>query len=117
MKGDEVDGDHVIIQRQSQKDRDNPTRVTPAYSGTPTPIGDITHGSRYYDDLAVPLAPVLGSAHASDVQNIYGAGELTDYLVQFAVHLDPNGGSSPQWPQYTTSPHLMTAKSRIQLQL
>ncbi|KAH9068091.1 Alpha/Beta hydrolase protein [Lactarius deliciosus] len=53
--------------------------------------------------------PVLGSAHGSDVQNIYGPGELTDYLIHFATHLDPNGGSSPQWPQYTTSsPQLMT---------
>lgn len=58
--------------------------------------------------------PVLGSAHGSDVQNIYGAGELTDYLIHFATHLDPNGGSSPQRPQYTTSagghssPQLMT---------
>ncbi|KAH9039114.1 carotenoid ester lipase precursor [Lactarius pseudohatsudake] len=39
--------------------------------------------------------PVLGSAHGSDVQNIYGAGELTDYLIHFATHLDPNGGSLP----------------------
>ncbi|KAH8986603.1 carotenoid ester lipase precursor [Lactarius akahatsu] len=36
-------------------------------------------------------------------------GELTDYLIHFATHLDPNGGSSPQWSQYTTSlPQLMT---------
>ncbi|KAH9176107.1 Alpha/Beta hydrolase protein [Lactarius sanguifluus] len=43
--------------------------------------------------------PVLGSAHGSD----------EDYLIHFATHLDPNGGSSPQWPQCTTSsPQLMT---------
>ncbi|KAH9027863.1 carotenoid ester lipase precursor [Lactarius hengduanensis] len=40
---------------------------------------------------------VLGSAHGSDVQNIYGAGELTDYLIHFATHLDPNGGSLPSF--------------------
>jgi acetylcholinesterase len=47
--------------------------------------------------------PVLGSLHGSDIPNIYGPGELTDYLIHFATNLDPNGGSSPQWPQYTTS--------------
>jgi acetylcholinesterase len=32
-----------------------------------------------------------------------------DYLIHFATYLDPNGGSSPPWPQYTTaSPQLMT---------
>ena len=53
--------------------------------------------------------PVLGSFHGSDVLNIYGGGDLTDYLIHFATNLDPNGGLSPQWPQYTTSsPQLMT---------
>ncbi|KAH9001906.1 carotenoid ester lipase precursor [Lactarius hatsudake] len=40
--------------------------------------------------------PVLGSAHGTDIRNIYGTGELTDYLIHFATHLDPNSGSSPQ---------------------
>jgi carboxylesterase type B len=32
-----------------------------------------------------------------------------DYLIHFATNLDPNGGSSPWWPQYTTEcPDLMT---------
>jgi acetylcholinesterase len=32
-----------------------------------------------------------------------------DYLIHFATNLDPNGGSSPRWPQYTiASPQLMT---------
>ncbi len=53
--------------------------------------------------------PVLGSLHGSDIQNIYGGGDLTNYLIQFATNLDPNGGLSPQWPRYTTSsPQLMT---------
>jgi acetylcholinesterase len=47
--------------------------------------------------------PILGSLHGSDILNIYGPGELTDYLIHFATNLDPNGGSSVQWPQYTTS--------------
>jgi acetylcholinesterase len=53
--------------------------------------------------------PVLGSAHGSDLRYTYGPGELLDYLIHFATHLDPNGGSSPQWPAYTpASPQLMT---------
>jgi acetylcholinesterase len=32
-----------------------------------------------------------------------------DYLIYFVTSLDPNGGSSPWWPQYTTAcPDLMT---------
>ncbi|KAH9030327.1 carotenoid ester lipase precursor [Lactarius pseudohatsudake] len=53
--------------------------------------------------------PVLGSFHGSDNLNIYGGGDLTDYLIHFATNLDPNGGLSPQWPQYTAwSRQLMT---------
>jgi acetylcholinesterase len=47
--------------------------------------------------------PILGSVHGSDILNIYGPGELTDYLIHFATNLDPNGGSSVQWPQYIAS--------------
>ncbi|KAH9060191.1 carotenoid ester lipase precursor [Lactarius vividus] len=48
--------------------------------------------------------PILGSAHASDILNLYGGGDLTDYLIHFATNLDPNGcGLGPQWPRYTTS--------------
>ncbi|KAF8260204.1 carotenoid ester lipase precursor [Lactarius quietus] len=47
--------------------------------------------------------PFLGSVHGSDIQNIYGPGDLTDYLIHFVTNLDPNGGASPQWPQYTTA--------------
>ncbi len=53
--------------------------------------------------------PVLGSVHSSDILNMYGGGDLTDYLINFATNLDPNGGLSPRWPQYTLkSPQLMT---------
>jgi acetylcholinesterase len=53
--------------------------------------------------------PLLGSVHGSDLLYTYGPGELMDYLIHFATNLDPNGGSSPQWPQYTNgSPQLMT---------
>lgn len=47
--------------------------------------------------------------HASDILNVYGIGEMREYLVHFANTLDPNGGSLPQWPAYTTaSPKLLT---------
>jgi len=47
--------------------------------------------------------PILGSLHSSDILDIYGPGDLTDYLIHFATNLDPNGGASAQWPQYMTS--------------
>ncbi|RDB14741.1 Lipase 4 [Hypsizygus marmoreus] len=49
------------------------------------------------------VLPILGSVHASDILNIYGGGELTDYLIRFAVNLDPNSKTGLQWPKYTTS--------------
>jgi acetylcholinesterase len=53
--------------------------------------------------------PILGSFHGSDILNIYGGGDLTDFLIQFATHLNPNGVLSPHWPRYTpSSPQLMT---------
>ncbi|KAH9012205.1 Alpha/Beta hydrolase protein, partial [Lactarius hengduanensis] len=53
--------------------------------------------------------PILGSAHGSDIAIIYGGEDLTDYLIHFTTNLNPNGGSSPQWPRYTTSsPQLLT---------
>ena len=53
--------------------------------------------------------PLLGAVHGSDIPNIYGDGDLTDFLINFATNLDPNCGLSPEWPRYTTSsPQLMT---------
>ncbi|KAI0044198.1 carotenoid ester lipase precursor [Auriscalpium vulgare] len=53
--------------------------------------------------------PALGSVHGSDILNVYGPGDMTDYLVRFATNLDPNGGSNLNWPKYTTaSPNLLT---------
>ncbi|KAH9061817.1 alpha beta-hydrolase [Lactarius deliciosus] len=53
--------------------------------------------------------PILGSVHGSDIAIIYGGQDLTDYLIHFATNLNPNGGSGPQWPRYTTSsPQLLT---------
>ncbi|KAI0804500.1 carotenoid ester lipase precursor [Irpex lacteus] len=53
--------------------------------------------------------PDLGAYHGNDMPNVYGPGELTDYLINFVNHLDPNGNGSAYWPQYTpTNPTLMT---------
>ncbi|KAI0704340.1 carotenoid ester lipase precursor [Cytidiella melzeri] len=53
--------------------------------------------------------PVLGSYHGQDIANFYGPGDMTDYLVNFVNHHNPNGGGLLQWPQYTrASPQLMT---------
>ncbi|KAH9935220.1 carotenoid ester lipase precursor [Epithele typhae] len=53
--------------------------------------------------------PLLGSFHATDKLNSFGGGELTDYLVNFATGLDPNGKTVPAWPQYSVAePKLMT---------
>ncbi len=44
-----------------------------------------------------------------DVSDIYDGGELTDYLINFVNHLDPNGDTGIHWPQYTPSaPKLLT---------
>ncbi|KAI0265652.1 Alpha/Beta hydrolase protein [Gloeopeniophorella convolvens] len=47
--------------------------------------------------------------HSSDLQNVYGPGDMTDYLIRFAANLDPNGNTNIHWPQYTNeSPQLLT---------
>ena len=40
--------------------------------------------------------------HGSDLLNVFFNGELTDYLIRFTNHLDPNGGGLHHWPQYDT---------------
>jgi len=53
--------------------------------------------------------PFLGALHVSDILNIYFDGELTDYLINFATTLNPNGNTVPNWPAYTTkTPNMMT---------
>ncbi|KAF7309409.1 Carboxylic ester hydrolase [Mycena indigotica] len=55
------------------------------------------------------LTPFLGSFHFTDILNIYFDGELTDYLINFANNLNPNGRTVPNWPAYTTAnPNMMT---------
>ncbi|EGN97919.1 hypothetical protein SERLA73DRAFT_109200 [Serpula lacrymans var. lacrymans S7.3] len=53
--------------------------------------------------------PFLGSFHASDILDVYGPSDMTDYLINFVTNLDPNGATGISWPQYTTAaPNLMT---------
>ncbi|KAJ7485724.1 carotenoid ester lipase precursor [Mycena latifolia] len=53
--------------------------------------------------------PIIGSFHGSDLLNIYFGGELTDYLINFATTLNPNGPTVPHWPAYTVAtPNMMT---------
>lgn len=41
--------------------------------------------------------------HGSDISNFYGGGELTDYLINFIVSLDPNAPSTPSPSSNTTN--------------
>ena len=46
----------------------------------------------------------LCQTHGSDLSNVYGPGDMTDYLVHFVNHGDPNGvgadGRLLRWPRY-----------------
>ncbi|KAF8907652.1 carotenoid ester lipase precursor [Gymnopilus junonius] len=53
--------------------------------------------------------PTLGSFHVTDLLNVYGGEELTNYLVRFVTTLNPNGFGNVMWPQYTPqSPQMLT---------
>jgi len=55
--------------------------------------------------------PFLGSLHASDLVNVYGGADMTDFLINFVNSLDPNGPTTLSWPKYdptSSSPQLMT---------
>ena len=45
--------------------------------------------------------PILGSLHASDILDVYGGGEMGDYLIHFVNNLNPNSAALLQWPKYT----------------
>ncbi|KAF9224035.1 alpha/beta-hydrolase [Gyrodon lividus] len=46
--------------------------------------------------------PYLGSYQGSDLPDMFGPGDMTDYLIGFVANLDPNGNTGVQWPKYTT---------------
>ncbi|KAI0629975.1 carotenoid ester lipase precursor [Trametes polyzona] len=53
--------------------------------------------------------PILGSAHATDILNVYAGGDMADYVINFVNNLNPNGKTVLSWPQYSTSsPQLLT---------
>ena len=45
---------------------------------------------------------VAFQAHATDLVNSFGVGELRDYVIRFTNNLDPNGnkGLGVPWPQW-----------------
>jgi len=45
--------------------------------------------------------PIFGSAHVSDLLEIYRGGPLVTSLINFVNHLDPNGESGNRWPRYS----------------
>lgn len=47
--------------------------------------------------------PGVGSAHITDILNVYGGGDLADYLINFAHNLNPNGQGLLSWPTYSTA--------------
>ncbi|KAH8813521.1 carotenoid ester lipase precursor [Flagelloscypha sp. PMI_526] len=55
-----------------------------------------------YNNKKNKLLPFLGAAHATDILDIYGESDLTEYFIQFCVSLDPNTGKAGlrNWPQY-----------------
>ncbi|GJE92593.1 Lipase 4 [Phanerochaete sordida] len=54
-----------------------------------------------YLNKRLKATPGLGSAHATDLLNVYGPGDMTDYLVNFVNNLDPNGPGLLHWPAFT----------------
>ncbi|EMD33609.1 hypothetical protein CERSUDRAFT_117711 [Gelatoporia subvermispora B] len=47
--------------------------------------------------------PFVGATDLSDLLNLYGPGDLTDYLINFVARGNPNNGSGFFWPQWTKS--------------
>ncbi|KAI0699605.1 carotenoid ester lipase precursor [Cerioporus squamosus] len=43
----------------------------------------------------------LGATHTTELPNVFGGGDMTDFLVRFVNTLDPNGGPQIDWPAYT----------------
>ncbi|KAG6836786.1 hypothetical protein H0H93_003207 [Arthromyces matolae] len=66
--------------------------VTPQYKRIAAFMGDVNKERK--------ALPILGTAHATDLLDIYALGPMTPYLIRFASTLDPNPTSSLQWPKY-----------------
>ncbi|KAI0628193.1 carotenoid ester lipase [Trametes polyzona] len=61
----------------------------------------------------------MGATHTTELANVFGGGDMTDFLVRFVNTLDPNGGHDIHWPEYTTkSPQLLVfANGRKKLEV
>lgn len=64
--------------------------------------------TREHPNKLSAYSPRDSQMHASDVPYFYGDGELTDYLINFIVTLDPNSSSgnvttkaTTPWPKWT----------------
>ena len=68
------------------------------------PVGSVSDSQRHepLPELIYSLDARALKSHGSDISNVYGPGDMTDYLVHFANHGDPNdpAGNLLQWPQY-----------------
>lgn len=54
------------------------------------------------------LLHVNTQTHTTELFNIFGGGDMTDFFVRFVNTLDPNAGSGTHWPAYTVeSPNLL----------
>ena len=76
-------------------------------------LGSVRSLPPFNDFFVHVLKAAAFQYHGHDLANIYGPGELTDYLINFVNTLDTNGNGSQagitSWPQYTpSSPALMT---------
>ena len=94
---------------QNVSDKQNVWSFCTLHTLSPLLVLSLTHTSVNTVNKRLKSVPILGSFHSSDLLNIFGGGDLTDFLIQFVTNLDPNGILSPHWPRYTTSsPQLMT---------
>ncbi|TFK60177.1 carotenoid ester lipase precursor [Pluteus cervinus] len=69
------------------------------------------HDTWAFLNKRMKLLPALGATHTTDLLNIFGKGELLDYLIRFVVNLNPNGNplTTYQWPKYSNDqPQMMT---------
>ncbi|KAI0644304.1 carotenoid ester lipase [Trametes meyenii] len=61
----------------------------------------------------------LGATHTTELANIFGGGDMTDFFIRFVNTLDPNGGTGIHWPVYTRdSPQLLAfveGKARLKV--
>nr|VWP00041.1 Putative peptide synthase/polyketide synthase [Ganoderma boninense] len=48
-----------------------------------------------------PTALPDWQAHTSELANVFGGGDMTDFLVRFVNTFDPNGGPQIHWPEYS----------------